>query len=170
VLIAKLKEVRAEFPDLFPQSAPKSDPKSGSKSYRGGNGSGASTFDPKNPFPEAKNPKIPRHGGGEIKPWHQYVTGEKGPELVTGVQGHVMPANSFQSSIAREVVQTLKVSGFASPVSYKGGGSVMVDQSTQIIGGQFTVQSQDPDEMGRRLKGKERLDRLRSPKPTPLSG
>jgi TP901 family phage tail tape measure protein len=106
--------------------------------------------------------------GGSVRQNESYVVGEKGPEMLTGVSGHIMPSSSFQSSVAREVVQSMKVSGFDSPTTYKGAQSVSVDNSTQIHGGHWTIQTQDPDEMGRKLKDKERLRQLRSPKPSPV--
>ena len=107
----------------------------------------------------------PRAYGGSVDAGKSYVVGEKGPELLQGVSGHIVPSSSFQSSVARETVQMMRVAGFDNQTTYKGGGTTNVDNSTKIMGGQFTVVTSDPDEMGRQLKGKERLDRLRKPKP-----
>ena len=105
--------------------------------------------------------------GGQVDAGKSYVVGEKGPELLQGVSGHIMPSSSFQTSVARETVQMMRVAGFANQTTYKGGGTTNVDNSTKIMGGQFTVVTNDPDAMGRQLKGKERLDRLRTGKRTP---
>ncbi len=104
---------------------------------------------------------IQRAYGGSLSAGNSYVVGEKGPELLQGVSGHIVPSTSFQSSVARETVQMMRVAGFQTPASYQGPQSTNVDNSTKIMGGQFTVVSGDPDEMGRKLKGKDRLDRLR---------
>ena len=103
----------------------------------------------------------PRAYGGSVDAGKSYVVGEKGPELLQGVSGHIVPSTSFQSSVARETVQMMRVAGFQTPAAYQGSQSTNVDNSTKIMGGQFTVVSGDPDEMGRKLKGKDRLDRLR---------
>lgn len=109
----------------------------------------------------------PRAYGGSVDAGKSYVVGEKGPELLQGVSGHIMPSSSFQSSVARETVQMMRVAGFANQTTYKGGGTTHVDNSTKIMGGQFTVVTADPDAMGRQLKGKDRLERLRTGKRTP---
>lgn len=122
-------------------------------------------FDQKDTQGKLLRDRIQRAYGGQVDAGRSYVVGEKGPELLQGVSGHIMPSSSFQSSVARETVQMMRVAGFDNQTTYKGGGTTNVDNSTKIMGGQFTVVTSDPDEMGRQLKGKERLDRLRKPKP-----
>ena len=122
-------------------------------------------FDQKDTQGKLLRDPIQRAYGGQVDAGRSYVVGEKGPELLQGVSGHIMPSSSFQSSVARETVQMMRVAGFDNQTTYKGGGTTNVDNSTKIMGGQFTVVTSDPDEMGRQLKGKERLDRLRKPKP-----
>ena len=122
-------------------------------------------FDQKDGSGKMLETPIKRAYGGQVDAGRSYVVGEKGPELLQGVSGHIMPSSSFQSSVARETVQMMRVAGFDNQTTYKGGGTTNVDNSTKIMGGQFTVVTSDPDEMGRQLKGKERLDRLRKPKP-----
>jgi hypothetical protein len=102
-------------------------------------------------------------GGIFTSPQLRYI-GELGSEAVIPLsgQGVSMLAEAFsRAQISTSQINRMNTQGHQSPVQYVHHTETHItDHSTNYSGAQFTVQSNDPDDMHRKLEAKERAAKL----------